>query len=379
MEFKLILKKLNNKLTSDEEIIFSKWFNAANSHKDYFNSVVKNYKKDTNHIDIEKGWLAIQENIGVSKNNKKNSYWKYAAAAAAIVVLISLNFIFNKEDIQVGETSISNSDELILVGTDKATLTLEDGSNIALEKGDEFVTDKLNSDGEKIVYTKGDNSKSKLVYNYLTIPRGGQYALKLSDGTEIWLNSESQLKYPVHFIKGEPREVELVYGEAYFDVSASTENNGSKFIVLNQNQEVEVLGTEFNIKAYKDENYIYTTLVEGKVTVSNLISKQNLVPNQQSKIDIKSKDVTINIVDVYNETAWKKGLFSFKSMPLNEIMIVLCRWYDVEVEFTNPEKEKVRFHGVLSKNDKIQEVFEAIKKTKFINAYEIIDKKITIN
>ncbi len=378
MEFKLIIKRLNNKLTPEEEIIFSKWYNEADSHKDYFISVKKNYKKNINHIDIEKGWLSIQKNINIAENTKKNNYWKYAVAAASIVVLISLNFIFNKEDIQVSDPVIVDNDELILIGTDKATLTLEDGSSIVLEKGETYVTGNLNSNGEKLTYNKNNNSKQEIVYNYLTIPRGGQYAIKLSDGTEVWLNSESQLKYPVNFIAGKTREVELVYGEAYFDVTSSFENNGSKFIVLNKNQEVEVLGTEFNIKAYKDESTIYTTLVEGRVTVSNSVSKQSLTPNQQSKISLGSNQITVNTVDVYGETSWKTGVFSFKSKTLKDIMVVLSRWYDVEVIFEDKKLEDVKFNGVISKNEKIEEILDLIKKTNFITAYGITNKKITI-
>ncbi|PIA81064.1 hypothetical protein BFR04_15280 [Gaetbulibacter sp. 4G1] len=378
MEFKLIIKRLNNKLTPEEEIIFSKWYNEADSHKDYFISVKKNYKKNINHIDIEKGWLSIQKNINIAENTKKNNYWKYAVVAASILVLISLNFIFNKEDIQVSDPVIVDNDELILIGTDKATLTLEDGSSIVLEKGETYVAGNLNSNGEKLTYNKNNNSKQEIVYNYLTIPRGGQYAIKLSDGTEVWLNSESQLKYPVNFIAGKTREVELVYGEAYFDVTSSFENNGSKFIVLNKNQEVEVLGTEFNIKAYKDESTIYTTLVEGRVTVSNSVSKQSLTPNQQSKISLGSNQITVNTVDVYGETSWKTGVFSFKSKTLKDIMVVLSRWYDVEVIFEDKKLEDVKFNGVISKNEKIEEILDLIKKTNFITAYGITNKKITI-
>ena len=175
-----------------------------------------------------------------------------------------------------------------------------------------------------------------------------------------------------------PRQVELVYGEAYFDVSPSTNHKGSKFNVRNQNQDVEVLGTEFNIKAYKEEENIFTTLVDGKVTVSNFISKQVLVPNQQSIINIESKDISVNTVDVNSETSWRRGLFSFKSKPLKEIMIVLSRWYDFDFVFTSSDLEKVRFNGVLSKKDDLEELLKIIKNTNYINAYEITDKKITI-
>ena len=148
----------------------------------------------------------------------------------------------------------------------------------------------------------------------------------LSDGTKVWLNSESQLKYPVAFNDGETRQVELVYGEAYFDVSPSTAHKGARFKVFNQSQEVEVLGTEFNIKAYKDETNIYTTLVEGKVAISAAGKNQILKPNQQSNLNLETGSIEITTVDVYNETTWIDGIFSFENKPLKEILKVLSRW-----------------------------------------------------
>ncbi|MBJ7881904.1 FecR family protein [Gelidibacter salicanalis] len=375
MEFKLILKKLNNTLTTEEQIIFTKWLEESHTHRAYFNSVKKNYVTDLDNIDTEKGWLGIQHTL--NKPHKKNNYWKYAVAAS-IVLLIALNFIFNKKEIINNTPIVVDNRVIIESGTDKATLTLEDGSVVELEKGNTYNNQNVSSNGEAIVYNANDENSKKIVYNYLTIPRGGQFQLKLSDGTEVWLNSETQLKFPVTFIDGETREVQLIYGEAYFDVSPSTNHKGSKFKVFNLNQEVEVLGTEFNIKAYKDEDIIYTTLVEGKVSVSNLEFKQSLVPNQQLMLDLKNKGITIQKIDAYGETSWRKGLFSFKSMTLKEIMVVLSRWYDVNVEFDNVAIESVKFNGVLSKNDSIEEILRTIKKTNFINAYEIKDKKIIL-
>jgi hypothetical protein len=308
---------------------------------------------------------------------KKLQFWKYAAAAI-FIGLITTTYVFKSNTSNTPLEVTPRIVNTIVPGKDKATLTLEDGSLISLEKGASFKTKNAKSNGEQIVYQNAKSNPSSIKYNYLTIPRGGQFSLKLSDGTEVWLNSESQLKYPVSFRENETRQVELIYGEAYFDVSPSTDHQGAKFRVLNKSQEVDVLGTEFNIKAYLDEAMVYTTLVEGKVVVYNATHKEILLPNQQSKINIKNKVLTIDEVDVYSEVSWRDGLFSFKSKPLNEIMIVLARWYDVEVVFENIEHKAIKFNGVLSKNDSIEEILTVIMKTKFINAYEIKDKKIII-
>ncbi len=375
MEFKLIIKKLNNTLSQSEKAIFEAWYNERLEHQNYFNNVKENYANNIDHIDVEKGWQRISSKIVTPK--KQKGYWKYAAA---ILIFVSTGYFFlSKDTNMVTEPPVpAIVNETIEVGTDKATLTLEDGTTITLEEGQTYQAAHINSNGKDLVYKAKENNDKEVQYNYLTIPRGGQFFVKLADGTQVWLNSESQLKYPVNFISGQTREVELVYGEAYFDVSHSTHHNGDKFKVINQNQNVEVLGTEFNIKAYKDESHIYTTLVHGKVVVSNAYNKQGLTPNQQSKINLKNNKMTVNTVDVYGEISWKKGLFSFKSKPLKEIMVVLSRWYDVDVTFQNKDLESVKFNGVISKNEKIEDLLDIIKNTNFINAYEITAKKITI-
>ena len=330
----------------------------------------------------ERIYNKIQSDIksGSSKENKviplyKKSLFKYAVASS-VVLLISLTYILNRDNasITVSPIIVNNN---IVPGTDKATLTLEDGSVVALEEGKTFQTQNVSSNGEEIVYENRKRNSKEIEYNYLTIPRGGQYQITLADGTEVWLNSESQLKYPVSFMDGETRQVELVYGEAYFDVSPSTEHKGSKFKVFNQSQEIEVIGTEFNIKAYKDESNVYTTLVEGRVVVDNGVLKQNLMPNQQSNLNIVNNDIKVTLVDVQSEISWKNGVFSFDGKSLEEIMKVITRWYDVEVIFENKDFESIEFKGSLNKDQSIERILSIMKSSR-INSYEIKNKTITL-
>ena len=330
----------------------------------FFDKVEKGKRKDLE---------LFKRRIGRST---KTSYWHYAAAAS-VVIAISLTFLFSKGDMAQSNTHIA-TDHNIRIGTDKATLTLQDGSNIPLEKGQSYLAKNVSSNGEKLIYNANRDKISVIAYNYLTVPRGGQYQVKLSDGTQVWLNSESKLKYPVAFVAGETRRVDLVYGEAYFDVSPSTEHNGAKFKVFNQSQEIEVLGTEFNIKAYRDEPNIYTTLVEGKVAITTAMTNDELRPNQQAKLNLKNNSVDIAVVDVQIETSWKRGRFRFKEKSLKDIMTVLSRWYDMDVVFERKELEGVPFTGALNKRQNIEDILETITNTKFINGYEINDKKIKI-
>jgi hypothetical protein len=308
---------------------------------------------------------------------KKLQFWKYAAAAI-FIGLITTTYVFKSNTSNTPLEVTPRIVNTIVPGKDKATLTLEDGSLISLEKGASFKTKNANSNGEKIVYQNAKSNPSSIKYNYLTIPRGGQFSLKLSDGTEVWLNSESQLKYPVRFIEEETREVELVYGEAYFDVSPSTNHKGAKFKVLNNTQEIEVLGTEFNIKAYKDEVNIYTTLVEGKVAINTPNLKQLLTPNQQSILDTQNNTLSVIKVDVLEVISWKEGVFSFINKPLKDIMKVLSRWYDIDIIFENKELESVEFIGTLNKNQSIDEVL-SIMKSFSLNNYEIKGDTIILN
>lgn len=308
---------------------------------------------------------------------KKLQFWKYAAAAI-FIGLITTTYVFKSNTSNTPLEVTPRIVNTIVPGKDKATLTLEDGSLISLEKGASFKTKNAKSNGEQIVYQNAKSNPSSIKYNYLTIPRGGQFSLKLSDGTEVWLNSESQLKYPVRFIEEETREVELVYGEAYFDVSPSTNHKGAKFKVLNNTQEIEVLGTEFNIKAYKDEVNIYTTLVEGKVAINTPNLKQLLTPNQQSILDTQNNTLSVIKVDVLEVISWKEGVFSFINKPLKDIMKVLSRWYDVDIIFENKELESVEFIGTLNKNQSIDEVL-SIMKSFSLNNYEIKGDTIILN
>ena len=377
-----LVKYLMDAANIDDLEVLAKWLKDDQNKQIFDNYIRTNYAMDinTNGFDTENAKKEYLRKIRQDKKQiQKLEFYKVFKYAAAAVIVFGLGYFFQQDSFNtpIEETPIIVS-TTIEPGTDKATLTLEDGSQLVLEKGESFQTQSANSNGEEIIYDAGKQNSSEVVYNYLTIPRGRQFHVVLSDGTEVWLNSESQLKYPVAFIEGETRQVELVYGEAYFDVSPSTEHNGAKFKVVNQAQEVEVLGTEFNVKAYKDEVYIYTTLVEGKVAVNFDSKTQDLLPSEQSNYNPITKDLVITEVDVYNEISWKDGVFSFERKPLKEIMKVLSRWYDMEVVFENKSLEDVRFFGVLGKDQKIEEILETIKKFNIIEEYEIKAKTIIL-
>ncbi|GEL09825.1 FecR family protein [Flavobacterium glycines] len=311
----------------------------------------------------------------------KFHFIRFAAAAVFIGVLTTAYFfkdVIFKDSVQVTPVLVQQNVNVPEPGTDKAVLTLANGSQVVLANGASVKTQNAKSNGEEIIYESKDGNAAGLAYNYLTIPRGGKFSIKLSDGTQVWLNSETKLKFPVAFIEGQTRQVELVYGEAYFDVSPSTKHKGAHFKVLSNKQQVDVIGTEFNIKAYKDEENSYTTLVEGKVDVNIENRKQRLVPNQQLNLNIKTSSSFVKNVDVYNEISWKEGVFSFENITLRDMMKVLSRWYDFNVTFKNKAIENEIFDGVLRKNQSLDEILRSIKNFKIIKNYEIKNKEVIL-
>jgi transmembrane sensor len=383
----IIVKYLTNQATSFELDELETWIKDPSNEK-IFNTYVKtnyvieyNMRKFNSDKVNDKLLEAIANEKKIIKLKRTHRIFRYAAAAAIFGILTTTYFfkdeLFNTSK-ETTPTIVNTEVVDIEPGTNKAILTLENGSQITLEKGKSIQTPNAISNGEEITYDSDNIDAEEVVYNYLTIPRGGQFQVVLEDGTEVWLNSESKLKYPVRFKEGETRKVELIYGEAYFVVSPSTNHQGAKFKVFNNAQEVEVIGTQFNIKAYKDENSISTTLVEGKVNVSIENRKQSLVPNQQLILNTISNTTSIQDVDVYNEIAWKDGVFSFDEKSLEEIMTVLSRWYDIEVVFKTKSIEKLEFVGILRKNQSIEAILNSIKNFGGIKNYTIIGKKIIL-
>tara|TARA_B110000261_G_scaffold164045_1_gene211959 strand:- start:5369 stop:6520 length:1152 start_codon:yes stop_codon:yes gene_type:complete len=375
----LIIKYLSKEADIDEIEQLDNWLiikgniSVFNSYvqTDYFISIVMT------RYNLENAKNKIHERIRlIEKRNKLERNKKYAFAAS-VIFLIGISLI--------NQFNFNETKEPIIIGSDKAVLTLENGDQVILEKGKKFQNKTLNSNGKELSYsiknkTANNPSNQKIVYNFLTVPRGGQFSLNLEDGTKVLLNSDSKIKYPIKFIKGKKREVELLYGEAFFDVSSSQNNNGSEFIVSTKTQKINVIGTKFNIKAYNEDEIITTTLVEGKVRVHNGENQILLSPNQQSKVDSKSTNIDVSNVDVLQQISWINGLFSFNDTSLESIMQTLSRWYDLKFIFKSANQKKLLFSGVLERTKSIEDILFIIEKTSSLNEinFEIIDKVIIV-
>lgn len=372
--------------SESKELEESDLVNAADKEyiiKNLTNEILVKERLDLeSQINKEQDWQALVSKI---KLPKKRSYWKYSVAAAAVLIaFVSLGIWFDDDSSLTNTSTVVEVENPIVPGVYKATLTLDDGTQVILEEGTLFNSNNIHSNGSEIAYDDipvNSSKSSEVKYNVISIPRKGQFSLKLSDGTQVWLNSETEIKYPVQFIAGQTRKVELVYGEAYFDVSPSTAHEGTGFKVLSGDQEVSVLGTEFNIKAYHEDAYILTTLVEGSVALgvkNKVVTKQILKPSQQSIFNKLNSNITINQVDPKYEVSWKDGNFTFYKKPLKEIMLVMERWYDVKIEFENKKIEDIQFTGRINKTQNLEEILYQIKTTTYLNAYEIKEKEIIL-
>ena len=217
------------------------------------------------------------------------------------------------------------------------------------------------TDDRKLSYDSRQekNEKSgKVVYNEIEIPRGGEFDLVLADGTQVWLNAESRLRYPVEF-SGKERKV-VLEGEAYFQVK---KNPSLPFRVEIRNQVIEVLGTEFNVSGYKDEVHVYTTLVNGKVKVATTGRDMTLLPGEQCVLDTGDGSMIRQQVDVDKIISWKKGKFILEEQTLEQIMQKLARWYDITVFYQNPALKNKVFKGSVPRYAELQQVLNILEKT----------------
>lgn len=373
----LLAKYCSEDLMESEEQELSMWLSKEKNRKKFEEYIAINYTVE--QIKARKqdhSILLTRVSKKVEIPARKLNYRRYAIAAA-IAVLIGVGWFLKFNSLKQIDGSVAGTTENVgTIGSDQAILTLDDGTDVFLEKGKDFGGNYMSSDGEKITYKKNENEEFK--HNYLTVPRSGKFYLELSDQTKVWLNSESKLKYPKSFKEGENRVVELVYGEAYFDVSSSVHHQGAGFKVIVNGQEISVLGTEFNIKAYSNDDKTFTTLIEGRVKVSNENKTVALNPGEQAVIGGKSATINVFEVNIYDQISWKDGVFSFEGTTLKEITKVISRWYDVDFEFENSNLEEVRFIGVFNKNQALKKILDDIKSTNFINAYEIKNEKIIL-
>ncbi|RXQ90982.1 FecR family protein [Ancylomarina salipaludis] len=304
-------------------------------------------------------WANIENKIGKGEQQLPKIIrllkpWRSVAAAILLMVLgAELYFIF--QDLQTVKTVE------VLPGESLAYLQVDNQNKIDLSVQDTlllFYQVNAQVDSGQLVYAKIEGDLSKIETHTINVPSKGEYFVQLSDGTKVWMNSESSLRFKSKFT-GKQRVVDLV-GEAYFEVA---KNPDQPFIVRTANTFVKVLGTKFNVKAYADEAYTYTTLNEGKVKLIMDDKQQIMAPNEQVVFDKKNRQYTKKVVDASIYSAWTKGQFVFKDERLEDILSSLSRWYGVKVFYKHAQQKEERFSISVNRYDEIQPLLNHIELT----------------
>lgn len=293
------------------------------------------------------------------RNSRKKLISYISTIAASVLLLLGgVWFLVHDESspkkVVVVQSTIepgATKAELILAGGQRVWLGENNVDSVFEESGVQIY-----STGKCLNYTGGDNS-DEIQYNILRVPRGGEYTVTLQDGTVIYLNSASELRYPVQFV-GDERRVFLM-GEGYFQVA---KNKDCPFIVDVNGAEIEVLGTSFNVCAYEEEGKTETTLVEGTVCFATKGKHVILEPGEQGILNTAGNLIKQK-VDVYPYIAWKEGQFVFRKRTLEEVMRVVARWYDVQVVFESNELKGISFSGNIKRYDDFGQVVRMLEMT----------------
>lgn len=357
-----------NLCTPEERAIVERW---------YAGELAARSVSDVKDLDNTKGeiWNGVVERAGLSAETSRRKPKMWIAAAAVLFMLMSAGLYFYTHKPEPPATFVGEVNNSKLPGRNEAVLTLDDGSKIILDKA---AKGTLASQGSTLISKLGDGQLNYHVsaktgdrvgtatkYNTISTPKGGQYRVVLPDGTIVWLNAASSIRFPTSF---EPtqRNVELT-GEAYFEVAA---NKAKPFNVIAGKTNIRVLGTHFNVMAYPDEASVNTTLLEGSVKVMTGKTEGILKPGQQAQA-LNGK-IALKAVDAEEAVAWKRGYFYFKDADIRTVMRQVSRWYDVEVEYQGNVPE-MAFSGKMYRNVDVLKMLEALS---YFNVdYKLVDTR----
>lgn len=370
----LILKHLHRTISDAERQLLEQWLNESSAHRQRFNELT-NFETLQKKVvswqhaggDMEMAWVKLisqleaPEQVIIRRIPMIRKYWQIAAAVAVVAFGITFYLIQSKSKSSTGSKGPESQMAVqtdVQPGGNKAILELADGKIIAMDDANDGTVAKQGAaqviKKEGVISYVGGISKPGLsvLYNKLTVPKGGQYQLVLQDGTKVWLNAESSIRYPTVF-NGKDRTVEIT-GEAYFEVAPSISPQGGVkkgFHVRTGDLNVSVLGTHFNVMAYAEEGANEITLLEGAVQVSRSGAVAFLKPGQQAVAKVKSEEKmeVKRTVDTEEVMAWKNGKFRFNDEELAAVLRQIARWYDVNVVYEG-NVPQIRLNGEAKRN-----------------------------
>ena len=361
---------LDGVLSPEEEVEFLRWMDSSPKNRSLLERVrdervLLEKIRFRERNDLEKGWDSIQKKI----RKRPMSFVRLMRYAAAIVVFVAFTvyfhivYVFNANEPVMIATSFSFPE----MKSKKAILVFDDGVKVDLTKrtgrlDNEGNMAEINNIDRQLVYKQTETTPLEVKYNTLSVPRGGEYQLILSDGTKVWVNAESSLRYPETL--GEKREL-ILTGEAYFEVA---KDSTRPFIVYVGDNAIEVLGTHFNVVSYKKDE-VYTTLAEGMVKVSHNGQSVILNPDEQAIIEPKMSGIKVREVDASLYVSWINGRYEFRDTELENIAAQLSRWYDVDIRFAAEELKHKRLAGVIYRDEELGftiKVVERVANVRFI-------------
>ena len=363
---RLIASDLQGEITPDEKVRLEGWIRENEKNRGVYERLRagrehSRRREVVRELNKRAAWERVNKATGGRRLFSMVKVMKYAAGIVLPLLCVGVAFHFLGKKEKTIVAKVENVVE-IKPGEMKAELELAGGERLLLGgnlqdslKNDNGVD--ILKDWQGISYQGESAGKEELAYNTLKVPRGGEFKVKLQDGTVVYVNSASRLRYPVKFT-GEERRVYLS-GEAYFEVE---KNERMPFVVEMEEGEIKVLGTQFNARSYKEEKQQLTTLVSGKVLLTSKQGKSvELTPGEQGVIG--EKGISKGKVDVYPYTAWKDGNFVFRKQRLEDIMNIVERWYDVKVVFVDDWCREVSFSGNVRRYDGFNKLVEMLEVT----------------
>ncbi len=362
----LITGYLFNELNDSELKELEKWINSAAENKMIFESVLDASSLEKQgriyaSINVNSALIKAKQHLKfvkhpeINTDRKVKQLWTRIAAVASLFLICTIGLYYlNKTGLADTSALLVKQNE-IKAGSNNATLTLGNGKKIILSTAvngklahDAGVVITKAADGMLVYEISAHNRQDNLQTNTLSTEKGEQYQVRLPDGTKVWLNAASSLKYPSSFSQTKERRVEL-NGEAYFEVA---KDKAHPFVVSTAQQSIEVLGTHFNVNSYIDEEITKTTLLEGAVKINGSVL---LKPGEEAVL-AKSGSLAIHSVDTENAVAWKNGLFIFEDETLKTAMNKIARWYNVEIQYQDDNLKLLTVGGSISRFDKVSEV-----------------------
>ena len=335
---------------------------------------------------LDQSFIAVKNRINALPKKRKLFSFPRLAAAAAILLVATVGLLFYLNNSGTGNQNASVYVNDVSPGRNGATLILANGKRISLSevsKGElakeAGVTISKSADGQIVYQVQYQNQEGGINVNMLSTQKGETYMVVLPDQSKVWLNAASTLKYPSKF-SGKTRVVEL-NGEAYFEIAkvkSAHSGQALPFIVQTNSQKVEVLGTHFNVNSYRDQPDVRTTLLEGSVRVVPQSAKERevlLLPGQQSVLGAQQR-ISVTTVDLNKAIAWKNGKFIFKDESIENIMLELSRWYDVEIVYKGDVSNRI-FTGSMTRNMGLVGILTKISYTEAVH-FKIEGRRVTV-